>query len=268
MFLLRILFLNFVFAIFICKGQEICHVQGQCESGVQIGETTSESYEDCQDICQETQFCNFFTYFEPNSFCKLLYNCSGIETSTCSECYTGQRDCSVAICSEPGSCLGGFVADSFLDSEYECLESCANNAECLWYTFNFDLNYCLLTSSCIPQSSNSHLYGQRECYQDNNNNSSNPSKFQVIFHHNHRYYVNVLGLYTKLMVVGGFEYAAGKVELVDLSGQKLKCPNITDFPISYGSVGTFINDKALVCGGFSGESTYHNECYSYNKNVT
>ncbi len=81
----------------------------------------------------------------------------------------------------------------------------------------------------------------------------------------------LLGLWTKLMVVGGDPPVANaKSELYDLSGQNLTCPTIRDFPYYYGSVGTFINDKAMVCGGYQNDSGYweSNFCYSYNMQVT
>ena len=46
------------------------------------------------------------------------------------------------------------------------------------------------------------------------------------------------------MVVGGSPNEAyGKAEIYDLSGQNLRCPSITDFPVEYGSVGIFINKR-------------------------
>ncbi len=65
------------------------------------------------------------------------------------------------------------------------------------------------------------------------------------------------------MVVGGYP-SFKKSEIYDLSGQNLKCPNITDYPVNFGSVGTFIDDKSLVCGGFD----YVKECYSYDIQVS
>ena len=64
------------------------------------------------------------------------------------------------------------------------------------------------------------------------------------------------------MVVGGYpDYF--KSELIDLSGQKLSCPLIRNYPVQYGSVGTFINNKTLVCGG----NYYTTECFSYDMKV-
>ena len=69
------------------------------------------------------------------------------------------------------------------------------------------------------------------------------------------------------MVVGGgpsSSSANGKSEIYDLSGQNLTCPSIDDYPFDYGSVGTFINNKTLVCGGYPQTSN----CYSYNMEVS
>ena len=64
------------------------------------------------------------------------------------------------------------------------------------------------------------------------------------------------------MVVGGFPIAYGKSEIYDLSGQNLTCPSISDYPVDYASVGTFIGNKSVVCGG-----AYTSDCYSYNIQV-
>ena len=65
------------------------------------------------------------------------------------------------------------------------------------------------------------------------------------------------------MVVGGYP-AENEAEIVDLSETNVNCPTIPNFPgASYGSVGTFINGRALVCGGESSSDS----CYSYNQEV-
>ena len=73
----------------------------------------------------------------------------------------------------------------------------------------------------------------------------------------------ISALYTTLMVVGGNPLSASyKAEFIDLSGESKVCPNVTDFPLTHGSVGTFFDNKAIVCGG-----EYPNElsniCFSY-----
>lgn len=52
-----------------------------------------------------------------------------------------------------------------------------------------------------------------------------------------------------LMVVGG-DPAEFQVEVVDLDNAAAVCPQINIYPLPDGSVGTFINGHAMVCGGY------------------
>ena len=71
------------------------------------------------------------------------------------------------------------------------------------------------------------------------------------------------------MVVGGGGEAYKQSEIYDLSGENQDCPSISDFSIPYGSVGTFINNKTLVCGGIDpSPGQYFSDCYSYNMQVS
>ena len=71
------------------------------------------------------------------------------------------------------------------------------------------------------------------------------------------------------MVIGGWPQPSfGKVELINLNEDNVTCPLIKDCPLSHGSVGTFINDKPLVCGGYENQTQqYSSECYSYHTMV-
>ena len=61
------------------------------------------------------------------------------------------------------------------------------------------------------------------------------------------------------MVVGGDPINAHyQADFIDLSGSGRACPDVTFIPeLEYGSVGTFIAEAPLVCGGFE------DKCYSY-----
>ena len=70
---------------------------------------------------------------------------------------------------------------------------------------------------------------------------------------------------TLLFAVGAFNSAGNnKAEIIDLSGLNRTCPPVADYPVEYGSVGTFINDEALVCTGTT-PSLLFNECYVYDQ---
>ena len=77
------------------------------------------------------------------------------------------------------------------------------------------------------------------------------------------------GGYTKLMVIGGGGSATFKVEVIDLSGQGQTCNAVADFPIDFGSFGTYVESagKILVCGGsnnFAGTT----DCYTLSGGVS
>ena len=52
------------------------------------------------------------------------------------------------------------------------------------------------------------------------------------------------------MVVGGSPSDASyDVELIDLTGQERSCTKPNNFPVLYASVGTYLDNGAIVCGG-------------------
>ena len=73
------------------------------------------------------------------------------------------------------------------------------------------------------------------------------------------------------MIVGGYNLSEDplrKVEVIDLSGQNQTCDPLPDYPIDYGSVGTFIKDKALVCGGRNSDpAVFFDDCYEFDNQV-
>ena len=151
-------------------GQDVCFVQGYCQEGVILDHLEALNYFECQIACQDNGNCSYFTFYEPSNLCNLLYNCSDIDTTGCSDCFTGQRDC--PICTIPGECVGTISGYVFVPTEEDCQMECFNNDECQWYTFDPSFDYCVLTSNCIPtNTSTESIFGQKNCYQDLGNSS-------------------------------------------------------------------------------------------------
>ncbi len=87
------------------------------------------------------------------------------------------------VCNEPGECQGTIVGNSFLSNEEDCQKECFNNANCLWYTFDSNQEFCLLTSNCNPMNSSTpKVYGQKDCYQENT--GMNPSMIKFLIWNN------------------------------------------------------------------------------------
>ncbi len=104
----------------------------------------------------------------------MFYNCTGIDDSTCSDCFTGQKDC--PICQISGECQGSFVGGSYVSSVENCEEECYNDPKCQWYTYDLNVGYCFFTSDCSPKNASSpSVFGQKFCFQDDGNGGQNPS---------------------------------------------------------------------------------------------
>ena len=70
------------------------------------------------------------------------------------------------------------------------------------------------------------------------------------------------------MVLGGYTSSSrtSLVELIDLSDPGRQCREPANYPLEInGMVGTYINGKAIVCGGYTGDSSDLNLCYQYDE---
>ena len=76
--------------------------------------------------------------------------------------------------------------------------------------------------------------------------------------------------FTKFMAGEGLTNLHGKIEIGDLNNENAVCRNVVDFRdhYYYAGVGTFINNRALICGGHHRQSSqYSNKCFSWNPEV-
>lgn len=156
--------------------QDVCHIQGSCQEGYNLNFTSTDTYLDCQEVCQNYDGCNYFTHEQTGDLCQLLSNCTEVVSSLCPTCYTGEPDCQQVICSQPGTCQGEMVGEYYTDNEKQCLEKCQDLVDCSWYTYSESFRFCLLTSDCDPEVSSISVYGQRECYYAFNGTDSSRKK--------------------------------------------------------------------------------------------
>ena len=74
--------------------------------------------------------------------------------------------------------------DVVVSTKDDCQMECFNNAQCNWYSYDFDFGYCQLTKDCIPRNSTTpNVYGQKNCYSDNGQGSS--SKMHRNYHNSY-----------------------------------------------------------------------------------
>ncbi len=161
---------------------QVCHVAGECETGVFLGSDARETYRDCMDSCQAHPNCFWISHFETTQQCKYYQDCLEIDTSECSDCYTGEVTCPDTLCSQTGFCQGASVGDTKTDTERGCQEDCFENTRCNWYTFYPDFQDCVLTSDCTPLIFSGSVYGERDCFTTDPGDGTDPSEIPHLFH--------------------------------------------------------------------------------------
>ncbi len=230
-----------------------CEMNGSC-TGNTVNYDLTASVTECYNDCVSTANCTWYTWDPSSNMCTMFADCTFSNTS-CPNCITGQMNCTATepdlVCDVPGSCSGNPVDFELETSADDCREACQATPSCEWYMWDSSGDLCTLLADCAYDNSTcpTCVVGQRNC------TGSNPPP------------PTGSGDFTVLMAIGGYPTGANfKVEFVDLSGQKLKCENASDYFEDYGSTGAYVDDKAFVCGGYKAD-VGSNYCYSYN-NVT
>ncbi len=52
-----------------------------------------EDVDACLELCKVEKDCEYFTFFEVDNSCLMLANCVTFSTDTCTDCYSGDRNC-------------------------------------------------------------------------------------------------------------------------------------------------------------------------------
>ena len=157
---------TFVFLIFLfwCT-QEIdsaqCHLNGACQKSFELQITLTESEFQCWDFCQNDPACYWYTRYHDNGFCLTYANCTSIDESI--HAVSGQKECPDP-CLLQGHCQGTFINVLVEQSVSSCLESCVQDPQCQWFTFNsidkscLSLENCQTITECVTCTS-----GEKDC---------------------------------------------------------------------------------------------------------
>ena len=71
-----------------------CNKKGECLGDGLLTIKFPKDYKDCQNICQNTTNCVWFTYYEDGSSCDLFEECKEFSTN-CSKCMSGEVSCPI-----------------------------------------------------------------------------------------------------------------------------------------------------------------------------
>ena len=91
-----------------------CFLPGECTNGILLAaQTTANEYE-CLDFCKSLANCTWFTFYPESNACFLYENCESIDEALCSECLSGQKECSAP---EPTCWVQGYCHGHVLHNE-------------------------------------------------------------------------------------------------------------------------------------------------------
>ena len=62
---------------------------------------------ECLLTCQESENCQYFTFYSTEGICLMDATCPEVSTDGCSDCVVGEASC--PLCHVPGSCVGTLV---------------------------------------------------------------------------------------------------------------------------------------------------------------
>ena len=65
---------------------------GEC-NGRFVTDNYTTSVEECVFLCEKYDDCNVWTYYNLSGICILTMDCIFFDNVSCTECYTGERDC-------------------------------------------------------------------------------------------------------------------------------------------------------------------------------
>jgi len=149
---------------------DVCFEPGVCTESTLLWEGHSDTKNECLQLCKEMTNCAWFSYYLELSVCILFSDCGILNQEECPDCVSGQTNCTPQFyCQIPGRCQGIFLHAEHQISEYSCLESCYQEPECHWMTWDASDDTCFFFRNCyfsLEDTCQGCITGERKCYSD------------------------------------------------------------------------------------------------------
>ena len=71
-----------------------CTIAGSCKGATITNELRTDE-EDCIALCQDHEYCNYYTFDTQTKDCFAMITCSEFDSVTCPTCLSGQRECAL-----------------------------------------------------------------------------------------------------------------------------------------------------------------------------
>merc|ERR1712241_1167 len=141
-----------------------CYVPGQCQE-FSVDFEGSQGPDECGKFChdhnskltdEDVHRCNWWSWEAGQNLCIMFHNCTENgerpDGTKCPHCLTGQESCQQRQCVMDVKCKGHLTEGSLKQftagSLRECISSCSHHAECKFYTFQNNTNFCILYEDC------------------------------------------------------------------------------------------------------------------------
>ncbi len=153
----------FSLALISITEQRECFSKGECKESFPVTGSVLETQYECRKQCQSNLACTWFTYFQKTSYCQLYKNCFRLDEQSCTQCLSGEKECSAPElkCWITGKCQGDPYSTNSTQTSEECLELCKEDESCKWFTFDPHKQSCNLFTDC------SNLLGCDDCISGN-----------------------------------------------------------------------------------------------------
>ena len=94
----------FIFAqLFVFSFAKTCDKPGQCVNSLFLGSISESNRHDCNQICQNTNGCEYVSFDYESNVCLLFEECADISEKYCPTCHTTSNDC--IECNIVGACI-------------------------------------------------------------------------------------------------------------------------------------------------------------------
>ncbi len=70
-----------------------CFVPGECIFSAYLREWPTPDPQECLELCQELDGCDFFTHYGNGDYCTGFADCIELSEQSCVECYSGNSTC-------------------------------------------------------------------------------------------------------------------------------------------------------------------------------
>ena len=161
-------------------------MNGECTGSTFIKVTKEADAAACLNFCKGQPGCQYFTFYENEGGCFSFLSCTNLSTEGCTDCISGDVECEDQQCDLQGLCDGALVKFDSTANKDLCILECQSIPECLWWSYNNDNGFCIMSADCLYLDSTytNTQAGERACEASPPPPPDAPGKITLVFYFN------------------------------------------------------------------------------------